>query len=351
MLKFKDTYSLPFKYSIPNNTEVYLKDVDLIKRWIKYIKRSLYLLLSNQQSKVVQKIDKHHYSILWINMADDSIGDSLMDLSSRTLLKDREITLLTKVKNYHIYKDDKIFRRVLLDQNKIIDYSYDLVIVDSYSPRSLSIKNKYLNDLPFVSMYGHYNGSEINRTLFSFHRMNQLLGYNLSKKFIEESATTSIFFSEEDVRYIENINIGCPYIVIVVGGEWEYRIYRHWQAIIEHILDNYPQKKIVLVGSKNAIIESDFLTKNYPSIISYVAQLSFNQTALLINRGELTLCSDGGLMHAAASVNTKIIALFSKLSPSMRITNRVDANTIYSKDCVSDITSRQIIEQLKLVIA
>ena len=75
-----------------------------------------------------------------------------------------------------IFRFDKIFKNVIIDENKIED-KYDLVIIDSYSTRSLKIKIKHLKNTPYIGMYGYYNGPEVNRVLYSFHQMNALLGY------------------------------------------------------------------------------------------------------------------------------------------------------------------------------
>ena len=51
----------------------------------------------------------NHKEILWINISAPSLGDSLTDLSSRTMLSDRKVDLFTDKKNSDLYKDDFIF--------------------------------------------------------------------------------------------------------------------------------------------------------------------------------------------------------------------------------------------------
>ena len=96
MLDFKKTYVLPFKNEIPNYTQDFLSKNNLIKRYLKFLKRFIFILLSGQYSLEVNNIDPHQKKILWINVSAPSIGDSLMDLSSRSLLKDIEIDLYMK---------------------------------------------------------------------------------------------------------------------------------------------------------------------------------------------------------------------------------------------------------------
>ena len=56
-------------------------------------------------------------------------------------------------------------------------------------------------------MFGHYNGPEVNRILFSFHRMNQLLGYINGKIEINKVARASISICTSDHRIIKKENL------------------------------------------------------------------------------------------------------------------------------------------------
>ena len=54
--------------------------------------------------KRVDRIESKHRRILWINLAASSLGDSLMDLSARPLLVDRNVDLLSHPKNISLYQ-------------------------------------------------------------------------------------------------------------------------------------------------------------------------------------------------------------------------------------------------------
>ena len=177
MLGFKKTYTLPFKFNIPNYAKEFLEKKTLIKSRIKYIKRYLYIHLKGQNFYEIYNILPEHKEILWINISAPSLGDSLMDLSSRIMLKDRKVDLFTDNKNADLYKNDFIFSRIYTDKKQVNKSKYDLVIIDSYSTRSIHIKADIADSTPFVGMFGYYNGPEVNRVLFSYHKMNHLLGY------------------------------------------------------------------------------------------------------------------------------------------------------------------------------
>ena len=101
---------------------------------------------------------------------------------------------------------------------------------------------------------------------------------------------------------------------IALGGDWEYRSYEDWPIVIEKLLIDNKQLNIVLLGSNNANDINKKILEKFPSanILSYVDKLTFNQTAEIIKNAQLLLCCDGGLMHAANAVSTKIIPLFKK---------------------------------------
>jgi len=102
MLNFNKTYTLPFKFDIPNYTQDFLNQFPKFKRWIKFIKRYLYIVLKGQKNLEVFKISYDYKNILWINKSAPSLGDSLMDLSSRDILKGKNVDLFTDQKNSHI---------------------------------------------------------------------------------------------------------------------------------------------------------------------------------------------------------------------------------------------------------
>ena len=94
MSRFNETYTLPFKFDIPNYTKEYIEKKSLLGRWLKFIKRYLYINLKRQKSLEIENILPEHKDILWINISAPSLGDSLMDLSSRTMLIGRKCRLI-----------------------------------------------------------------------------------------------------------------------------------------------------------------------------------------------------------------------------------------------------------------
>lgn len=347
MLNFNKTYILPFKFNIPNYTQDFLDQTSKFKRWTKFVKRYLYIIFKGQKMFEIFSILPTHKNILWVNISAPSLGDSLMDLSSRTMLKGKNIDLFTDKKNAHIYIDDHIFTNVYTRQTDINHSKYDLVIVDSFSSRSINVKSKIAPNTPFVGMFGYYNGPEVNRILFSFHQMNHLLDYIKTESEINISAKNSITISKQDLQVVNHIDLPTKFTAIVLGGEWSYRTYDQWDKVIEQILINDKQTNFVFIGSGNAKDTARKLVDQFSksNTLDCVGRFSFNQTAQIIKQAQILLCCDGGLMHASNAVNTPIIPLFARLTPHMQLTEVIHAFPLFDKSDVNHIPVKKVLEK------
>jgi heptosyltransferase-2 len=303
----------------------------------------MYILFKGQKKLEIFKIAPNHQKILWINISAPSLGDSLMDLSSRVMLKNREIDLFTDLKNAHLYLDDKYLRKIYTNSEDVRLIKYDLVILDSYSTRSMKMKVSISPNIKYVGLFGFFNGPEVNRTLFSFHQMNHLLAYPKSEEEINKISNNIITISNKDKKIVREI-IPKIYITIVVGGEWKYKIYKKWGDLIEEIISGNEKINIVLIGSKNAQNESKELLERFDSdqFFNLVSKLSFNQTAEVIKQSQVVICCDGGLMHAATAVGASIIAILARLSPEMLFANANSLSLFDNKD-VNNINVEDIL--------
>jgi len=346
---FKKTYELPFKYEIPHYTKGYLDNTPYAKRFFKFFRRYMYILVNGQASLESLSINENHKNILWINLSAPSLGDSLMDLSSRALLENKNVDLYTDRKNAHIYTNDKIFNSIIVDESLLEKEKYDLVIIDSYSTRSLKVKIKNLKKTQFVGMYGFYNGPEVNRVLYSYHQMNHLLNYKLSETDINENAKANMYISPSDEEQIEKLNLPKNYIAITLGGEWDYRTFNNWEQVIEDIIEINSKVNIVFVGSSNGKKMATKLLEKFgdSNLINCVGQYSFCQTAQIIKNAEVLLGCDGGLMHAANAVGTTIIPLFAHLTPQMQLSDAIKAFPMFDKTNVNNIEYTDIITNYK----
>lgn len=337
MFDFSKTILFPFKYQIPNYVDKHIQEVSALHRMMKFFRRNLFLFIKRQKNLEIFSILPNHKSILWINISAPSLGDSLMDLSSRVMLADKNVDLYTSKKNAHLYFDDEIFRNVFTNKLELINNIYDLVILDSYSTRSIKIKAKVAPHNLFVGIYGFFNGPEVNRILYSYHQLNNLLGYEKSETEINNIAKNILSISDSDKSVVTDL-LPKEFIAICIGGEWQYKTYQKWGDLIEKIFKKNQKINIVLLGSSNAQRQSQDLIVRFNNykFIDLVSKLTFNQTAEVIKRSKISICCDGGLMHAANAVNANIIALIARLKPEMLLVND-NAVALFDKNNVNNI--------------
>jgi heptosyltransferase-2 len=344
--KFNKTFTLPFGFEIPNNSLLFMKKNSSILLRIKFIKRYFFMKFKNQLNLELDEILSHHQDILWINISAPSLGDSLMDLSSRVLLAERKIDLFTDKYNAKLYENDSIFSHVYTEIEELLVKKYDLVIIDSYSTRSIAIKNKIAANVEFVGMFGYYNGPEVNRVLFSFHRMCHLLKDNRNEVEIRKIAKPLLNITLEDSKYIHNLNLPIDYITIVVGGEWDFRIFRNWHLVIREILQKDNDQKIILIGSLNGKKIAKQIMREFSNnnILNYTSELTFNQTAEIMKHAMFSICCDGGLMHASNAVDATSVVLLAKLNQDMQLTEANRCLYLYDSYDVNNIKVEKILD-------
>ena len=56
MQGYKKTYSLPFKFDIPNYSQLFIEENSSLKHYLKYLKRYIYIFLKRQNKHEVLKI-------------------------------------------------------------------------------------------------------------------------------------------------------------------------------------------------------------------------------------------------------------------------------------------------------
>jgi len=190
------------------------------------------------------RIEARHQRILWVNLAAPSLGDSLMDLASRTLLSDRDLVLLTNPKNVQLYLNDQYFSEVYASSQDVRkagrEKSFDLVICDAYSPRVLLQKVIAAPRVEFVGLYEFLNGFEVHRTYFGFSRMMELLALERVNKPIRPTITPPV--ASKDKRPSVDV-------CVAIGGEWPFRTYDYWSSVVSWLITK--GYSVSLVGSDN----------------------------------------------------------------------------------------------------
>jgi hypothetical protein len=348
-----ETIDFPFPMDIPNTTEQFLNDASLPKLFLKHRKRKCLMRILGQKKYLQQHIPESARKILWINLSAPSLGDTLMDLSSRTLLKNRHLDLFTANNNARLYHNDAIFHNVYTDKTKISENNYDFIIMDNFGASTLITKKSLAPNTPFTGMYGFYMASNTHRVLFSFHRLNHLLNNPIQPSQISAIAKPSITTTTDVKKTIDDLKLPACFLVIAVGGEWDFRTYPHWNQVISKIHRDHPQLKIVLVGSANGMMMRDKILA-LPDANQYITdtvnQYTFKETAEIIRRSELMVCADGGLFHATNCFAKPVITLLAKLPMKIYNTEALPITALYAPNHLNQIQPQQINQAINGVL-
>ncbi len=302
--------------------------------------------LLGQRRRLRNRIADDDRKILWINLTAPSLGDALMDTSGRVLLKGREVHLLTHPKNAELFAGDEIFSRVFtLPEEAREEHQrrhYDLVLVDSFSPRSLRPKIQVDSTLPFVGLYGFLNGFDIHRTFFSYGRLRQLLqqSESLGRRLsigLAKNVTRAQGPPKAPIR-----------IAVGLGGEWAYRTYEHWGEVVRTLPGDW---HIILLGSENGrqvSIEVQRLSHR-ETLRNLVGLTGLEETCRVLREADLYLGADGGLWHLACACGTPSVALFAKGVSRLRVPDSANCSAIESGgQSVSEISPSVVISAVKV---
>lgn len=346
----KPTWQLPNRF-VPSAQKQYLKSLERLSiyRITKYLKRRVFFdvtLVVLGRGRLLNKISTKHRRILWVNLAAPSLGDSLMDLAARTLLHDRNLTLLTDPKNAQLYENDRFFSEIYTSARCVRESSrskpFDLVICDAFAPRVLLKKTFAAPWVDFVGLYGFLNGFEVHRTYFAFARMMDLLAINeLDSTDKPQCPTIFVPASSQDLPDVD--------VCIAVGGEWPFRTYDNWLAIVSWLISR--GYSVSLVGSGNGVREAQRIEEKFPLVRSSVGKLPLREVISEISRSRFFIGADGGLWHIACSIPIPTIVLFADCqifdedgNRVTRETNDMLCETLYDENVVSNIGAHEVVE-------
>jgi heptosyltransferase-2 len=300
--------------------------------------------------------------ILWIFSGKDhfsyrSIGDSIMDLSGRALLKasGRKVDLLTFHNLAELFSQDDVFERIYTNINQIDVGQYDHILFTIYTPRSIRLKIQYFYSRTFSSMwkYLQING-QYNQITYSYAAINDLFNVGLKDDEINQIAKPYLITNQTTKKIVKSLDVADPYIVISVGGMDNSRTYEQWPEVLRLMdlkQEIFKIKKVLLVGSGNGFEMANTLTnEKYENIeiVSYVNELPILQVAELINQATIFVGADGGLMHVAHSTNTPTVTLFTtNVDPRYRLTQSCHSFSIQSRRDVNKIAPVDILSEIE----
>lgn len=311
----------PLSSCVESNGEDYLADQGYEKLGWRHFRRRVQFALSRQQKHLKNCIQPTWKRGLWIYKGVPQIGDALMDLAPRSLLKQQglRIDLYTDSHLAMLFNDDPWFERVHDNPCLIESQDYDFVIVQSHKGRSLRHKSHLLRSLPWLSMHGFYTGPEFHRGKFATRRVMDFLGYKATALELAQYQQQKLRPLAPHPKEFRNF----AKIAFALGGIDALRTYQNWHALTSELVQSNVKMEITLLGSSNAVQAAEVFMSEFSGIVNVINQV--NKTSLtecreLIHQQDLLIAADGGLMHLGATTQAKLISVFhAGVSPHWRL--------------------------------
>lgn len=333
----------------------YLAEMGYLKIGWRAIRRNFFYFMSRQNKFHMNSIEFLGKHVVWLYFGEDQIGDSLMDLAPRSLLKEHGYTvdLITTKKIASLFNNDPWFNNVIIECNGL-SIKYDFAIVISKKHRSLKYKIKNFKNLPWVSILESFSGPDFNRASYATQRILDLMNLNINNTSFNHHSSQKLNsnFSENNEN-LEFIN-GKKIIALCIGGVDELRIYKKWIPIINS-LNEIGTNEFILIGSENGLNIAKSITQEHfenAVIYNYVGKLSIFECRNIFTISKLIICADGGLMHVAATTTTPIVSFFSTaIHPDWRLPLRENIISLSSKtEDVNDIPLNLIVSSINELI-
>lgn len=344
-------YTPPFAAILPSNARTFVAVEPARKIFWRRIRRGLWLRLNGQAALEQRRIRPSDRRILWIHQGMPQIGDSLMDLACRVLLRGcaERIDLLTDAHLVPLYENDDVFTHAWQFAREAAGHDYDLVIVLSASAQSLREKLRFFRALPYVNLHGFYTGPEFNRTLFGFLRLDQLLDAGIGAANLAAMARPHMVVSQAVRHSVDALSLPPRFVAIALGGVRDWRTYDAWSAVLDALDRVGNDVPVVLLGSANASAMRDalFAHPHRRVVVDAVDRHSLPEVFEILRRSSVVACADGGLMHLAQAADAPTVALFAdRIDPSYRLTAAIRAIAFHAPARVSDIAPSLVAEAI-----
>lgn len=352
----EETWLPPFPQSLPSSVDVYVQRTSVWKAARRRFMRSLNLHLHAQTSQLRTRIDPAvHRRLLWIHHGTPQVGDSLTDLAARELLKGQfeRVDLLTDAHLLQLYRCDEVFAHVAATPAELPG-PYDLILLHSASSRSVKDKLAHYRNVPFVHVYGFYTGPELNRTLFGYYRIAQLLGLDLPEQELEHMACPSMRASAAEEAAVAKLNLPPNAIVMAIGGVRDWCTYQQWPQVLRGLHEAGVTRPVVLIGSDNGLAMRDQIVaaQTGMTLIDRVAQHTLGEVQAMMRHSALVVCADGGLLHLAHTARVPVVTLFAGISePRFRLTSANRTRWLYGANWVNDVPAADLVATITQSLA
>lgn len=186
---------------------------------------------------------------------------------------------------------------------------------------------------------------------------NEMFDFYKNRSFFENILETKIDLTKPEINLSDEYNIGevyNDYVIFFMGGRRKYKKWKlnYFIDTANFIISKY-NMNILLVGTENEAKDNHLIynqIEHKEKVKDLSGQTSLSELVSLLNKAKLLITNDSGIVHIAASVNTKTIVILngsqfgrflpypdelglyvSALYPAAIMENLSDVNSLYKK--------------------
>ena len=277
-----------------------------------------------------------------------SLGDILLTTPALTLIRNQyptaEIIYVTKKKFAGaLFLNNNINRVITLDKQSLKELAKEIqenskdkidLIIDFHN----NLRTHLLTFLLKSNKIIRYKKPYLKRWLLVFFKINLFTNIKpvawqymqILVKIGIKPIFTKINIHTEAYPIVSNTN---SFIAIAPGATWFTKAWPvdNFLEVVKKILDNTDATVVFLGGETEKPLRDliqQFITmyKYNERVLNFIGDLTLHQTADVISKSKILLTNDSGLMHIAASFNTKIVALFLSTVPEFGFTPFCESN-------------------------
>ena len=198
----------------------------------------------------------------------------------------------------------------------------------------------------YPAHWAYSNKVNINKTLHAINRQKELLASSLGY-----SPSSDINYGISKIKFLEpKMALPARYVVLVQNASWPTKQWpvACWKDLVKH-LDGHGVNVLLPSGTKEELLRA----KNIASVSEKATALeilTLNEVAYIIDNADYCICSDTGLAHLSAVVNTPSLTLYGPTDVNLIGTKGNNQSHIVGDNGdINNISVEEIINKLPIV--
>ena len=198
----------------------------------------------------------------------------------------------------------------------------------------------------YPAHWAYSNKVNINKSLHAIDRQKELLASSLGY-----SPTSDINYGISKVKFLEPaMPLPARYVVLVQNASWPTKQWpvACWKDLVKH-LDGHGVNVLLPSGNKEELLRA----KDIASVSEKATALEIlplNEVAYIIDNADYCICSDTGLAHLSAVVNTPSLTLYGPTDINLIGTKgNNQIHIVGDNGDINNISVEEVIKKLPIV--